>query len=138
MLDLRVVLQLRGRTLQSDAACFHNVRPIGDVERYARVLFDEQDCGTLAFQLTDRVKNDAHQYRCKSKRRLIEQEQLRAAHQRAANRQHLLFATRERPSQLTTPVFEYWEQSVDVIYVAAYIFAFAPLNSAEPQVFGDS
>ena len=100
VLHLWIVLQLYRRTLQGHAARFHYVRPIGNIQCEPCVLFDQQDCGALAFELLNGFENETHQYGRKSQGRLIEQKQLRAIHHCAANRQHLLFTTGESPGSV--------------------------------------
>ena len=61
----------------------------------------------------DQLKNRLHDHRREARRRLIEQQQLRAAHQRAANCAHLLLAAGHGAGQLMPPFLHAREQRVD-------------------------
>ena len=70
-------------------------------ERDPRVLLDDEHGEPfLLVQLADDPEELAHDQRREAERRLVEQEQARAAHERAAEREHLLLAARERPGAL--------------------------------------
>src|SRR6476646_5469497 len=76
-LHLWIVLQLQGRTLQGHMARFHYVRPIGDIECESCVLFNQQDCSALAFELLNGFENETYQDGRKTQGRLIEQKESR-------------------------------------------------------------
>ena len=59
-----------------------------------RVLLYEQDSHALRVDLLDRLEHQLHEDRGEPHRRLVEEQQLWARHQRAADREHLLLATR--------------------------------------------
>ena len=77
-----------------------HVAAVRGVERHQRVLLDEQDRRALLVDLLDDVEDPLDEDRREPERRLVEQQQLRARHQRAADRAHLLLAARHRPGLL--------------------------------------
>ena len=89
--------QARRRAVEHDAAVLHDVGVVGGVERDLRVLLDEQDRhaerpadgGQARHQLLD---DDRRQ----PERQLVHEQQLRPAHERRADRQHLPLAAREQ------------------------------------------
>ena len=65
------------------------------------VLFDEEDSEALiAVERADDIEDLAHDERREAERGFIEQQKARAAHQRAGDGEHLLFAARERAAAL--------------------------------------
>ena len=80
--------------------------------RHVRVLLDEQDRDALAVDLTDDLKDPAHDDRRKAERRFVHHDELRLGHQRPADGQHLLLAARERPGLLPFALLEAREQIV--------------------------
>ena len=76
-----------------DATGLQQVRVLGEFQRQTGVLLDQQDAdaGVLANPAQD-AENLLHDQRRQAERRLIQQQQARAQHQGAGNRQHLLLA----------------------------------------------
>src|SRR6202011_4089065 len=74
-LHLRRVEQARTGSREHDAAAFHDVGVVGDLERLACVLLDQQDGLSFLSELPQRVKNPGHQLRRESERRLVHQQQ---------------------------------------------------------------
>jgi hypothetical protein len=67
---------------------------------------------------TNHLEDFLHHDRRESHRRFIEQQQLRFAHQRPADRQHLLLTTRERAGQLLCSLLEAREVPENLFEVA--------------------
>ena len=102
---LRIVAQGGGLILQDDATGLEHVAVVRDFEREVGVLFDEQDGdAVLAVDLDDLFENRFHEQRRDAERRLVEHEEFRLAHQRAADGEHLLFAAGQRAGDLAIRV----------------------------------
>src|SRR5437762_2128871 len=85
--------------------------PAGELERLERVLLDQKNGGVMfAIEALQQFEQLAHDKRRKTKRRLIQQKQTRAADERARNSEHLLLAARERAPGLSHPGLELWEK----------------------------
>src|SRR5258708_111042 len=95
-----VVQQGLACTAGDDPSGFQYVAAMTEAERLHRILFDQQNSDALAIDLADHRKDVRGHDRCEAHRRLVEQQQLRLAHQGAADRQHLLFAARQRAGEL--------------------------------------
>ena len=95
------------------------------------VLLD-QEHGEL-FALVERVdggENLLHQERREAERGFVEQEQPRPRHQRAADRQHLLLAARQRAAALAEPLLEAREQrehALEVVVEMRRVATLAPI-----------
>ena len=66
-------------------------------------------------QADHRVENLVDQHRREPHRRLVEQQEPRVAHQRAAHRQHLLLPAREIAGRQRAPLLQRREQIVDAL-----------------------
>src|SRR5262249_29950663 len=96
LLHVGRVEKLLPRSAQSDAASLHHVAAVGDLQRLARVLLDEEDRLALLLQLAQGQEYLRDELGREPQRRLVEQEQRGARHQRASDRQHLLLAAAQR------------------------------------------
>src|SRR5258707_1115391 len=92
-LHLRHVQELAPATAERDTAVDHDVAAMGEFQRVECVLLD-QEYGELLLHVepADRIEDLTRHQRGEPERRLVEQEQARAAHQGARDRQHLLLA----------------------------------------------
>src|SRR5690349_7274447 len=108
--DLVVGGEPGGGVLEHDAAGLEHVAALGDAERHVRVLLDQEHGGAGAIDLDDGPEDVAHEQRCDAERGLVQQQHARPAHQRAAHRQHLLLAARERARELLSALPEPREQ----------------------------
>src|SRR6266852_4500028 len=63
------------------------------------VLLDDQDRRALPIERADDLHQALHHQRRETERKLVDHEQARTRHERAADRDHLLLATGERRSQ---------------------------------------
>ena len=70
---------------------------LGDPQCHRRVLLDDDDRGPLLVDLFDDRPDAADHLRREAQRRLVEQQELRAGHQRPADREHLLLPAGEQP-----------------------------------------
>jgi len=85
-----------------------------EVERQCRVLLDDQHSdATLAIEPAQVLEQLLDDERRQTEGRLVEQHQARPQHQRAADRQHLLLATAQRPGHLRAPLLEPREFAIE-------------------------
>src|SRR4051812_32052797 len=83
-------------------------------ERETGVLLDdEHGHAVLALHAVERLEDLLHDERRQTERGLVEQQQLRSRHHRAAEREHLLLAAGKCPSLLVTALFQPWEKPED-------------------------
>ena len=87
-----VLLQLRRGGDHGDVARVEDDDVVGDVENELRVLLDQHDRQAAFLELADGGHHLGDDLRRQALRRLVHQEHARIAHQRAADRQHLLLA----------------------------------------------
>ena len=120
---------------QRDAACFQHIRPVGHRQRHLGVLLHQQNAGALRVDVLDDVEDFLHQHRRQTHRGFIHQQERGLGHQRAANRQHLLLAARQRAAQLLQALFQAGKAAKDAIE-AGLDFGFVRAGvSAHFQVF---
>src|SRR6516162_467300 len=94
--DFRPVEQFATGTGQRDKPVDHNIAAVGERKRVECVLYHQKDReAVLGIERFDGVENLAHDQGRKAERRLIQQKKPGPAHQRARDRQHLLFAAGE-------------------------------------------
>src|SRR5499426_3591423 len=97
LLDVAVLAQPLGAAVEHDATVLHHVGIVGDVERKRRALIDQQDGEIeLAPDLGQAAQQILHDHRRQPERELVHQQEFGAAHQRAADRQHLALAPRQQ------------------------------------------
>ena len=100
-------------------ARLEDVAAVRDVERHQGVLLDEQDRRSLLVHLDDRLEDALHKDRRETHRRLVQHEQRRARHQRAADRAHLLLAAGHRARLLALAFCKPREQREHALHVFA-------------------
>ena len=85
-------------------------------QRLIGILLHQQHRQTLVpIQLPDRAEDLPHHQGGQAQTRLIQQQQLRLAHERPADRQHLLFPARQRAAALGQPLLQAGKQMEDLI-----------------------
>src|SRR5450830_1775659 len=94
--DLRVVQQLVAAAFHDDAALLDHIRAAGDVQRRVGVLLGQQHRRAGLVDAGDDLEHLLDHQRGQAQRRLVQQQRLGAAHQRAADRHHLLLPAAER------------------------------------------
>src|SRR5438552_158075 len=104
LLYLFIIHQILRAVSQHDSAGLQHVAATGHVQGHVRILLHEQDRRALGVDLADDLKNLRHDHRCEPQRRFVEQQQFRPRHQCPRDRQHLLFAATERPTDLILPL----------------------------------
>src|SRR3954462_22925 len=95
-----------------DAAMLDHVVAIGHRLREAEILLHQQQREALLLEAREHAADLLHQHRCQALGRLIEQQQLRAGAQDAADGEHLLLAARELGARAVQPLLEVREQFV--------------------------
>ena len=86
--------------MEGDPAGLHDVAEIGGFQRHIGVLLDKQHRHALLVDLLDDLKYALDDDGRKSQRRLVHHDDLGAAHQRTADRQHLLLAAGQGAARL--------------------------------------
>src|SRR5579872_6268960 len=105
--DFRALQQFRAGSLERDQAVDHDIAAVGEPQRVIGVLLDDQyGEAVLPVECPDRLEDLARDQRRETKRRFVEEEQARAAHQGTADRQHLLFAAGQRAAALGQPLLQ--------------------------------
>src|ERR1700761_7968839 len=93
--DMLVREQLLPRAGQRDVAGLHHIATMRQAERVMRVLLhQEYSDPLLPIDRTDDIEDLLYDQRCKTERRLVEQQKPRPAHQSARDGKHLLLAAR--------------------------------------------
>src|SRR5215813_11002208 len=106
-LDVGMTAQPLGGAVEHDAAVLHHVTVVGDRQRDRGALLDQQDGDVeLSPDLAETLRQFLDHDRRKAERQLVDQEQLRSAHQRAAERQHLPLAARQQAGHAAAQVGE--------------------------------
>jgi hypothetical protein len=99
-----------------DPPGFDHIGLIGQLQCQLRVLLHHQDGDlVLAVDLAEDLEQIAHDQRREAERRFIQQHQPRAQHQCARDREHLLFAARERAGLLGIAPLEHREVVVHAL-----------------------
>jgi hypothetical protein len=134
LLNLRIALQSRGRTFQGDTAGLQHIAIVRDPERQRNRLFGEKQRKPVAVQRLERVVQRLDHGGRQPEARLVEHQQLRLAHQRAAERQHLPLAARERAGRLAAALGEARKQCVNALEQCIDAGAVVQRGGAEPQI----
>src|SRR5688500_11083952 len=93
-----VIAQTCSRAAEADGALLEDVDPVRELQGELRVLLREQDRESLALEARDLVAQMVDHDGGQALRRLVEEEELRVAHERAGDGQHLLLAARQVPA----------------------------------------
>src|SRR5579864_9721369 len=110
--DMVVVGERGALTFPRDAAVLQEIDARGDVEGGERILLHQEDCRSRFLDLPDRLE-DLHLEPVRdADRGLVEQQQLRPSHERAADRHHLLLAAGEGACLLAATFAEYGEERI--------------------------
>src|SRR5262249_12991071 len=112
-LDIRVLAQALGGAVEYNAAVFHDIAVVGDVERHSGALLYDQngdpeftpDFGKPSHQIF-------HQYGCETEREFIDQQEFGSADEAACEGQHLPLAPGKKAADAVTQVAELREELV--------------------------
>src|SRR6266478_2700518 len=134
-----VLFELGGGARHHKPAGLEEVGVVGEVEGHRRVLLHQEHAHPLL--LVDRshdAEDLAHHQGGQAERRLVEQEQAGARHERPRDRQHLLLAPRERARLLPAALGEDREIPVDLLVVLAEARLLPPRVGSEAEVLLDA
>src|SRR5262249_22011756 len=132
--DIVVAGELAGRALAHNASVLEYVGTSGNGKGRSRVLLHQQNRRAGLLDGADRVKDLDLQAMGNTHRRLVEKEQHGLTHQGAADREHLLLASRQRARLLTTALLEDREQAIDSRKIARDAVPVAAQVGAQHQV----
>src|SRR3982074_818071 len=136
--DVGIVNEIACGAAQRDRAGFEHVAVVSRFKRRAGVLLNQQDRDAKLAQSHHDAEDLAHDQRGEAEARLVEQEEPRLRHQRAAERQHLAFAAGQRAGELAATFGEAWKARIDVMQVASDGGTVAPARvGAEDEVVLD-
>ena len=121
-------------TGQGHLADVEDVGQVGDAEGHGRVLLHQQHRRALPVDLGDDLADLADDARREAERRLVEQQQLRAGHQRPADGQHLLLAAGQQAAALGAALLEDREQLEDPLLGLGLGGLVPAAHAAGPQV----
>ncbi|KAI3478981.1 hypothetical protein L1887_59004 [Cichorium endivia] len=102
--------------LQHYAAVFQHVAAVGNLQGAVGVLFHQKHGDALGADGLDDLEDLRNDQRRQAQRGLVQQQQARAAHQRAADGQHLLLAARHGAGALAGAILEAREQFEDMLH----------------------
>ena len=115
-----------------------DIAAVGDADGLGEVLLGHQHGELVALlHLADRVDGAGHQDRRQADRGLVDQEDFRRQHQRAAERHHLLLAARQAAGKLAAALGEAGKGLVTDRHVARELAARGATVGAEQQVLLD-
>ncbi len=120
--DFRALQQFAAGPRQRDQAVDHDIAAMGEFQRVVGVLLDDQHGqAVLPVQGPDRVENLPRDQGGEAERGFVQHQQARAAHQGAADRQHLLLAAGQRAAALGHALLEPRKQREDALQPAGAI-----------------
>jgi hypothetical protein len=97
-------------------AAFDDNGAIGNAENFLGVLLDQdRRHAFVADDAAQRRQEFLDDDRRQPLERLVEQHDARVEHQRAADREHLLFAAGELVAEIAAPLGQAWEQGIDFV-----------------------
>src|SRR2546425_6401556 len=135
--DGLALAQLGARAREHDLADLEHIGLLRGGEREVRVLLDDEDGQALLVQPGEDLEDLADDDRGEAERGLVEHEQARPGDQRAAEREHLLLAARERAGRLCAPLAELREVAEHPRGVVLEAVAAAARVGAEAEVLPD-
>src|SRR5438067_3201218 len=133
--DVVVVEEVARRALVDDAPGLHDVGAVRHAERQIRVLLDHEHGRPAPPDVRDDAEGRLDQRRREPQRGLVEEDQPRARHQRARDREHLLLPAGERARRLPPPLGEDREVGRDALEVVLHLAAVTADVGAHLEVF---
>ena len=121
--------------MADDDAVFEHIAAIGDPQALLRVLLHEQQPDAGLAHPAQRREQFLHHGGREPERWLVEQQDVRIGHQRAADRQHLLFAAAHGARDLGGAFAQAREQPEHLLAPCGFAVARAPRIGAEQQIF---
>src|SRR5690606_14341780 len=115
-LDVLVLAHLGAGAFEHDAPVLEHVAVVGDGQRHLGVLLDDEEGQPLLVaQALDQREDLGDDERREPERRLVEQDEARLRHQRAADHQHLLLAARQIARDAVAQLRQPGEIAVDLV-----------------------
>src|SRR4051794_17603286 len=116
--DVLPAAQFGGRAAQGGAAVLEDVGVVRVAERRGRILLGDQEGEALApVQVAQGHEDLLDDQRCEAHRGLVQDDQAGLAHERPADRGHLLLAAGGVAGALLPLLFQAWEVAVDPLEV---------------------
>ena len=131
-----MVAQLGGGAGEGDFPGLQDIGAVGDLQGQVGVLLHQEDGGPLLVDALNHPEDLPHQQRGQAHGRLIQQQELRPAHQGPAHRQHLLLAAGQGVAPLAAPLLEAREEGEDLLQVALNVTIPAHVGR-QAQIFQD-
>ncbi|BFO18838.1 hypothetical protein SHKM778_52260 [Streptomyces sp. KM77-8] len=107
--------EFTGGAFEAGLADLEDMGVVGEGERHAGVLLDEEDGGALGIDLADHLGDTVHHLRGEAQGGLVEEQQARGGHQGAADGEHLLLAAGEQARCLVGAFGEAREEGEDAV-----------------------
>ena len=134
--DAIIAEELLARACDRDPAILEHVGVTGEFKRYCDILFDEHAGEPATIEIAYASQDVLHDGWRKTKRRLVEQDQLGFAHQASADGKHLLLATRECTCGLMAALCQYWKHRIDFRKILFAQAAGTRKHGAHRKIFG--
>ncbi len=134
---LRVAQQLLARAGHGDDARLHDVAAVGDRQRAAGVLLDQQHRHALGVDVAHDLEDLVHHDGREAHGGLVEQQQLGLAHERARHGEHLLLAAGHGAGELVAAFLQAREQHEHALDVGGDAGLVLAHERAHLQVLGD-
>jgi len=136
----RVFRQFRGASLERDLAGFEHVTVVRDLQRGAGILLHQKNGDAGLAQVGDDVEDLAHDPRGQPETGLVQHQQPRLGHERAAERKHLPLAPGQRRRKLGVALLEARETRVHRLHICIQAALAAPdaLERAQAQIVLDA
>src|SRR5215510_6501475 len=128
LLDIAVRQQSCTIAVEHDSSVLENIAIVGDLERYRSALLDDDNGDPeLRANLHEPHGQVFDHHRGQTKRQLVDQQQLRLAHERARDREHLSLAAGQEARKAAAQVGEAGEE------LKRCLLAAPPVGAAEPD-----
>ena len=112
--DVGALEQLGRLPFEAHRALLHEHRALGEVQRDVDRLLDDDDRRAAAVDLADHLEQLRDDRRRQAERQLVDHQQLRPRHQRAAEGEHLLLAAGQVAGHLARARLEDREERLDL------------------------
>src|SRR4029434_8187051 len=94
-----IVAQFGSAAFEDDASLAHHVQPVRNSQRDRELLLDRSEEHAARGDLQEQPAHLVHEQWCETLGRLVHHDEIGIAHQRPADRQHLLLAARENAAR---------------------------------------
>src|SRR5215471_2735260 len=114
-----VCLKLPGSALEHDAPVSHDVEAMRDAQRDCQLLLHQQDRYPALRDVAQQLGGALDHLRRETFGRLVDHDQVGIAHQRAADRKHLLLTAREDAGRSVAAIAQGGKQLIGVLHAPA-------------------